>query len=77
MENYRFLKPVRGHYGYYGITGNIRSLGLFLYQVHRSWHRWLGRRNSKRSFLWENFNALLAQYPLPIPKIVHSVFKGK
>jgi hypothetical protein len=68
---------VRGHYGYYGITGNGRSLGAFLYQVHRSWQRWLNRRNSKRSFLWEKFNALLAKYPLPTPKIVHSVFKGK
>jgi hypothetical protein len=68
---------VRGHYGYYGITGNFRSLGKFLNQVHRSWRRWLNQRNSKRGFLWEKFNVFLARYPLPTPKIVHSVFKVK
>jgi group II intron reverse transcriptase/maturase len=68
---------VRGHYGYYGITGNSRSLGKFLNQVHRSWQRWLGRRKSRQKFTWEKFNILLARYSLPIPRIVHSVFKGK
>ena len=68
---------VCGHYGYYGITGNIRSLGKFLNQVHRSWQRWLNRRNRGRNFTWEKFNILLKRYSLPIPKIVHSVFKRK
>jgi len=68
---------VRGHYGYYGITGNIQCIRKFLYQVERSWRRWLDRRNSKRSFTWEKFKNFLAQYTLPIPKIVHSVFKEK
>jgi group II intron reverse transcriptase/maturase len=68
---------VRGHYGYYGITGNVRCLRKFLYQVERSWRRWLDRRNSKRRFTWEKFKDFLARYSLPTPKIVHSVFKGK
>lgn len=68
---------VRGHYGYYGITGNIRSIRKFRYQVERSWRRWLDRRNSKRSFTWEKFKDFLVRFSLPIPKIVHSVFKGK
>jgi group II intron reverse transcriptase/maturase len=66
---------VRGHYGYYGITGNIRYLRKFLNQVERSWRRWLNRRNNKRSFTWEKFKDFLARYSLPIPKVVHSVFK--
>jgi hypothetical protein len=73
----KLCEKVRGHYGYYGITGNGRSLGNFLYQVKRSWRRWLDRRNSKRSFTWEKFKNFLTRYTLPIPKIVHSVFKGK
>ena len=68
---------VRGHYGYYGITGNVHCIRKFLYQVERSWRRWLDRRNSKRSFTWEKFKDFLARYSLPIPEIVHSVFKGK
>jgi group II intron reverse transcriptase/maturase len=76
MEQWKKLcEKVRGHYGYYGITGNIRSLGKFLRQVCRCWRRWLNRRNSKRNCAWEKFKLLLARYSLPIPKIVHSVFR--
>jgi hypothetical protein len=68
---------VRGHYGYYNITGNGRSLGTFRYRVYRVSQRWFNRRNRRRNFLWEWFNAFLKRYSLPIPKIVHSVFKGR
>jgi hypothetical protein len=73
----KLCEKVRGHYGYYGITGNSRSLGVFLYRVCRSWQRWLNRRNRKRSFTWAKFNVLLKRFSLPFPKIIHSVFKGK
>jgi group II intron reverse transcriptase/maturase len=77
-EQWRKLcEKLRGHYGYYGITGNARSIGLFLYNVRRSWHRWLNRRSDRGSFTWEKFNLLLKRYTLPFPKIVHSVFTGK
>lgn len=77
-EQWRKLcEKVRGHYGYYGITGNIRSLGQFLYQVHRSWKRWLNRRNNRRDMTWETFTRLLECYSLPLPRIVHRVFRGK
>jgi group II intron reverse transcriptase/maturase len=68
---------VQGHYVYYGITGNGKSLELFVRQVKRSWRRWLDCRNSKRSLVWEKFELLYARYALPLPRIVHSVFKGK
>jgi group II intron reverse transcriptase/maturase len=70
-------EKVRGHYGYYGITGNARSLARFLKQVERSWQRWLNRRNSKRKYVWKKFRLLLARFSLPSPKIIHSVFNGK
>jgi group II intron reverse transcriptase/maturase len=77
-EQWRKLcEKVRGHYGYYGITGNGRSLENFLTQVLRSWQRRLNRRRSRRDFVWEKFNLLRKRYPLPIPKIVHGIFKGK
>jgi group II intron reverse transcriptase/maturase len=73
----KLCEKVRGHYAYYGITGNNRSLGRFLYQVKRCWQRWLKRRNSKCNFIWEKFNLLLGWLPLPKPKIVHGIFKRK
>jgi hypothetical protein len=68
---------VRGHYAYYGITGNIRSLSSFVDMVKRSWKQWLNRRNKERDMTWEKFNLLLKCYPLPIPKVVHSIFRMK
>jgi len=77
-EQWKMLcAKVRGHYGYYGITGNIRSLGKFLHQVCRRWRRWLNRRHSRSSLTWEKFQSLLERCPLPIPKIGNSIFKGK
>src|SRR5208337_3264540 len=32
-------QKVRGHYAYYGITGNARALGCFLMAVHRAWRK--------------------------------------
>jgi group II intron reverse transcriptase/maturase len=65
-------QKVRGHYAYYGITGNARALAWYLCAVHRAWRRWLDRRNRRREMTWARFNRLLERYPLPPPRIVHS-----
>jgi group II intron reverse transcriptase/maturase len=65
-------QKVRGHYAYYGITGNARALQWFLLAVHRAWRKWLNRRNRRREMLWDRFNRLLKRYRLPPPRIVHS-----
>ena len=61
-----------GHYGYYGITGNGRSLASMLNEVKRVWHKWLARRGSR--FSWERGNRLLGRYPLPPARVVHSIY---
>jgi len=67
-------QKVRGHYAYYGITGNGRALSNFLYAVGRCWRKWLNRRNRQREMDWDRFNRLLQRYPLPAVTIVHSVY---
>ena len=77
-EQWEKLKAkVRGHYAYYGITGNDRGLNSFIRMVGRCWKHWLNRRNRERDMTWEKFNLLLKRYPLPIPRIVHSIFRKK
>ena len=66
---------MRGHYAYYGITGNARALQGFLLAVHRAWRKWLNRRNRQREMTWDRFNRLLKRYRLPPPRIVHSYVK--
>lgn len=74
-EQHRILvSKVRGHYSYFGITGNWRALDRLVHEVKHIWHKWL-RRRSQRKMTWERFNALLARYPLPPAVAVHSVLR--
>jgi len=75
-QHVKLSQKVRGHYAYYGITGNARALSCFLMAVSRAWRKWLSRRNRRRVMLWERFNRLLKRYPLPWPRIVHSYVKA-
>ena len=65
------VKKVRGHYAYYGITGNMRSLSIFSEQARGAWKKWLCRRSQKRKG-WDYFDKIVQRYPLPPPRIVHS-----
>jgi RNA-directed DNA polymerase len=56
---------LRGHYAYYGIAGNSRSLGGVRYYVRRVWHKWLSRRSGRARIPWERFGELERRYPLP------------
>lgn len=64
---------LRGHYSYYGITGNFRALKRFKQKVQRVWRYWLDRRSQKRHMPWPRFNRLLRRYVLPKPTVVHSL----
>jgi RNA-directed DNA polymerase len=64
-------RKVQGHYGYYGVTFNMRGIKSFYEQVKRSWHKWLNRRSRDKDMPWERFERLLERYPLPMPRIVH------
>ena len=64
---------MRGHYQFYGITGNIKSLSRYRYEVGRRWWRSLNRRSGHDAKAWNWFNAIiLKRYPLPAERIVHS-----
>jgi RNA-directed DNA polymerase len=72
-DQYRALVPkLRGHYQYYGVTGNGRALHNFYEAVCREWHRWLNRRSQRNNMTWERFGQLLQRYVLPRPRIVHA-----
>ena len=71
-EQHRILsRKLRGHFGYFGITGNSRALSSFRYWVERVWHKWLARRSNK-GLTWARFSRILRQMPLPPAIAVHS-----
>jgi group II intron reverse transcriptase/maturase len=75
VQHHALTLKVRGHYAYYGITGNYRALQGFLRAVSRQWRRWLGRRSQAGRRPWGWYNKLLVRMPLPQPKIYHSVYR--
>jgi RNA-directed DNA polymerase len=69
-------RKLRGHDAYYGITGNARALSLLRPLVQRIWQKWLNRRSWKTALTWARMNRLLEVFPLPPPRVVHSVFRS-
>jgi group II intron reverse transcriptase/maturase len=63
---------LQGHYQYYGINGNYRSLVAFRCAIERLWLKWLNRRTRKGKRNWDSFKDFLRHFPLPIPRIMHS-----
>lgn len=68
-------RKLRGHYGYFGITGNSRALHAFREGVENLWRRWLARRSQTPCMPWRIFEKVLARFPLPEPRIVHSAVR--
>jgi len=71
-QHQRLCSKLRGHYNYYGVTGNMRSLKFVHRWAETQWHKWLNRRGGKYKN-WDVFkDTILSNFPLPPPRIVHS-----
>lgn len=66
-------KP-RGHYAYYGVTGNARALARYRHIAERTWRVWLNRRSQRARMTWDRYKLLLQRYPLLPPRVVHSIY---
>jgi len=65
---------LRGHYQYYGISGNMLSIRRFHTLALRMAFKWLNRRSQRKSFNWARFREYLEHYPLPKPRIMHNLY---
>jgi len=75
-EQHRTLcRKLTGHFNYYGITGNSKSLVRFRWEVEGLWWKWLSRRSYRARLTWEAMKRVLARYPLPPPKATHSILR--
>ena len=68
-------RKLRGHYAYYGITGNSPALRRLRTEAGRKWCKWLGRRSWSGRMTWDRFTRLLKTYPLPPARVVHNVYR--
>jgi len=72
------VQKLRGHLGYYGITGKGKQLERFREEVKRLWHKWLDRRSRKRGGMsWQRFSELMRRFPFPPATVVHSIYAAK
>ncbi|WP_247986034.1 hypothetical protein [Bradyrhizobium sp. 186] len=61
---------LRGHYGYYGVAGNLRSLVKVYRAVERYWRKMLCSGSwAGRSLTWDAFNQIKERTPLLTPKL--------
>ena len=67
-------RRLRGHYNYFGVNGNWRSLNSLVKAVARTWFLGLRRRGQKHRLTWERFKALMRRLPLPEPRITVTVW---
>jgi group II intron reverse transcriptase/maturase len=74
QQHRQLCRKLQGHYAYYGINGNSRSINCVRHNVLYIWHKWLSRRSRGGSLLtWERFNAMIqGNMQIPLARVVHS-----
>jgi hypothetical protein len=70
-------RKLKGHFGYYGITGNYEALTRYRWEVIGVWRKWLARRGDPQGMPWERMKRLLAFFYLPEARVVHSIYAAK
>jgi len=75
VQHAALSRKIRGHCGYYGITGNSRRLQVFRERVQVIWRKWLMRRSNAARKPWTWWRSLRAQYPLPPARAIHSILR--
>lgn len=67
-------RRIRGHFNYFAVNGNLRSLSAFLCKVEHIWFKWLRRRSNRTRLNWQRYRALLGRMPLPRPRITVQIW---
>ena len=62
-------RRINGHFNYFGINGNARSLHRLRHQAERAWYKWLSRRGQRNPITWARFGDVLRHLPLPAPRV--------
>ena len=62
---------LRGYFNYFGVYGNLPSLEEFWYHVTGYVKKYLNQRSQRKSYNWEGFKQLLAQFGVVKPHIVN------
>jgi RNA-directed DNA polymerase len=64
---------LQGHHQYFGVRCNYEQLKAVYRCVEKAWPYWRNRRSHKGQRDWDRYRRLLARFPLPQSRIVHSI----
>lgn len=70
-------RRVQGHFNYFGVNGNQRSLAVLRYKAERAWFKWLNRRSQRSRLNWGRFRDLLRSFPLPRPLVAVEIWGAR
>jgi len=62
-------RRIQGHFNYFGVNDNLRSMGILVRHVERAWYKWLTRRSQKSRLNWKRFEDLHRDFPFPRPRV--------
>lgn len=66
-------RHLRGHVGYYAVSGNARQVRIYAYRISRLLFKWLNRRSQRRSVAWERFSKVLSGW-MPSLRIKYNLY---
>lgn len=69
LQQQALAQKIRGHCGYFGITGNAAGISRFREAVVVLWRKSLSRRSQRGGITWDRFGRLMEQYPLPPARV--------
>ncbi len=75
-QHMALVRRIQGHFNYFGVNGNVRSLSILVFHARRAWYKWLNRRSQRSSFSWERFIDLLRDFPLPRPRVYVNLWRS-
>lgn len=70
-------RKLRGHYNYYGVSDNFRSMMQYYRKVLYLIRKWRSRRSQKGIVTFEKYQLFLERNPLPLPQILVNLFASK
>jgi group II intron reverse transcriptase/maturase len=65
---------LRGHFQYFGVSGNHRGINKFFFLTIRHVFKWMNRRSQKKSFNWTTFVKYIQRVGIPKPVIHHNLY---
>jgi len=65
---------LRGHYNYFGVSGNYRCLQQFYNKIFSIVFKWINRRSQKKSMNFDQYLNYLQWNPLPTPRICYAMY---